>query len=309
MRPSLSFAALMMVFGMGACTHVPERDPERALFLDLERIVSTRERTVEWVIDESEAEYALPTLLRSVCKVKPEGRLRLKQWLDTEIESHGGSAEALYLNNGRDLDKVSDLLRLERVRSMLVYAQARADKCPFWLHEQEHFAGIHSDARRIVLYLESNGGGWVVFRGGQTFAGGGGSARVSVGFGMSERLTLLLGAEFGGQGIVGGQEDEEDEQQVSANLVVGVPFVARFVDASRLYDIELAAIALTNPQTDLFQPGGRVLIGTGLATPRIGAFMPSAVFMMGYEYYPAASGLPVTHLVRIGTRVGVDFDP
>ena len=312
-------AALLVLVWMSVaagCVHAPEEASERALYLDLERVVSTRERTVEWVVDRAEAEDALPTLLRSVCKVRPERRASLGRWLDAEIEAMGGSAEAVYLREGRDLDAAEEILRLERVRAMLRYADARAEEdCPFWIEQEEAFRGVHSDAERFVLYLESNGGGWVVFRGDRTYIGGGGSARVSAGFGLSDRLTLMIGAELGGQGIIGGESAGDDgeaaaEQEVAANFVVGVPVVVRAVDASRLYDLELAAIALTNPQSDLFQPGGRVLVGTGLATPRLGALMPTAVFMAGYEFYPAASGLPTTHLIRIGTRVGVgvDFD-
>jgi hypothetical protein len=42
---------------------------------------------------------------------------------------------------------------------------------------------------------------------------------------------------------------------------------------------------------------------------RSSAFMPYLVLWLGYEVHPARSGRPPTHSARIGTRVGVDWDP
>lgn len=298
-----------------ACVHLPDDPEARALFVDFERIVATRERTEEWVVDRAEFSDMLPGALRSVCQTHPKVRADLIAWIDATLATQGGSAEAVYnAQTDKDLDEVRDMLRLERIRGLLRYADARAaEDCPFWLKAADPFTGVHANTDRFIVFLESNGGGWLVFQGDQLRYGGGGAGRLSAAWGFGDRLTVMLGAEVGGSGLISAENADDAQDQAAADalaarLNVGVPLVFRFHDASRVYDVEVAAVSLIDPRSRDAQFGVRALVGGGLETPRIGAIMPSAVFLVGYEFYPSTDLLPTTHMIRIGTRVGVGAD-
>ena len=77
----------------------------------------------------------------------------------------------------------------------------------------------------------------------------------------------------------------------------------------RSFDVELAITHYFDDEGFDDAPGARFAIAYGFATPRLGSFMPYAVLFAGYEVYPGLPTDPVTHVFRVGTRVGVSFDP
>jgi hypothetical protein len=90
-----------------------------------------------------------------------------------------------------------------------------------------------------------------------------------------------------------------------------VPLVLRITNLSRILDVELAPNARWSPSDLRLPPGVRVGVAYGVSTVRVGPFMPTAMLYLRYEYLPASrDGIdPSEHLILVGTKVGVDFDP
>jgi hypothetical protein len=247
--------------------------------------------------------------MRSVCQVEAPARQRLLTWLQAQIASAGGPAEALYAHDpDADLDAV---LTLERVRAVLVYAEDHAHECPFWLKPTPHFDGVHTDARRLVLLAESVGGGGTIISGGTVRLGGGGGGRVSLGVGINSRYTLALGAEVGGIGsFTTANADGSGGRTLVGRFNAAVPLMLRITHLSRLIEFEVAATARWSTTDIRLPPGFRAAIGYGLTTMRVGAFMPTATLRLSFEILPASgTSLPPEYLVLIGTKVGLDIDP
>ncbi|RLB61898.1 MAG: hypothetical protein DRI90_10320 [Deltaproteobacteria bacterium] len=297
---------LTLILGPG-CATLPTDHVQRSLYSDTRQVVDTRQR-IGWVIDRTEYEGAAPSLLQSVCQVHLEKRIELLDWLDSRIEEEGGPAEAAYRREGEDLDAIDELLTLERMRGALEYADALTnDDCPFWLEPDEDFDGIQTDTFRFVLLAESFGAMSLILRGGVQL-GGGGALRILPGYGLNDRLTLAGGIEIGGSGALSGVGTDE-KQEIVARPTGALPVLLRVHDDTWVYDLELAALTQYYEDSLSFPPGGRIAVGGGIKTVRIGSIMPIAVGFVAYEIEPAYRDLPVSHAFRIGTRVGIDYDP
>lgn len=307
MNPIHAATALFALTLMG-CATLPPEPVESALYQDLRRVIETRERA-GWVIDRPEIEDASIVALPSVCQVEPARREALATWLEAQIEAAGGPAKEAYFARGQDLGAVSENLTLERVHRLLTHTASIADQdCPFWLPPDPDFNGIQSDSDRFVLLLESRGGGELLLGSeGEVSFGGGGGGRLLTAWGIGDRITFGFGAEIGGGGAI--SESDSGNQEVTATFLAGVPFLLRFRDMSRLYDIEIASTVFFTPDGLVTSPGVRVMFGAGLSTERVSAFMPTAVVQLGYSFHPAALDLPALHILHIGTRVGIDIDP
>jgi hypothetical protein len=115
-RPVLRSSCVVAVgLALAGCgTTLPSEPATRALYLDLRRVVETRQRT-EWVADQAEVASLASTTLRSACAATADTRASLETWIDGELN-----------------------------------ARARAvGECPFWLHPEARFARVHGDARRF----------------------------------------------------------------------------------------------------------------------------------------------------------------
>jgi hypothetical protein len=305
-RAMVLASLLTLVLGLG-CATLPDDHVQRSLYNDLRQVVDTRQR-IGWVVDRTEYEGAAPSVLQSVCQVPQEDRIELLDWLDARIDEEGGPAEAAYRREGEDLDAVKELLTLERMRGALEYADALSnDDCPFWLEPDQEFDGVQSDTYRFVLLAESLGGMSLIFRDGVQL-GGGGALRLLPGYGFTDRFTLAMGLEIGGSGAVSGVGTDE-EQEIVARPTGALPLVLRMHDDTWVYDLELAALTQYYKDSVSFPPGARIALGAGIKTVRIGSIMPIAVGFLAYEVEPAYRDLPVSHSFRIGTRVGLDYDP
>ncbi len=271
-------------------------------------IVETRAR-VDWVVDRHEIAAVASTLMQSACRVPPEARDGLRRWLDDRIEALGGSARGVYEQSGGDLEAAEELLTLERVRDAAAYADRHAHvDCPFWLEPDPGFAGVQASARRFVLMAESMGSLQVLVDDGEAFVGGTGVGRILPGWGVDDRLTLALGAELGVASTF--PKGDDGGRSVKPVLAGGVPLLFRVHDETLRYDTEVAFVARA-PEDALSDPrfGVRLAHGIGVATLRIAGVMPYAVLWAGYTWFPPADGLGAQHVVRFGTRVGVDWDP
>jgi len=297
-----ALAALLL----GGCMGLPRRPAERALYVDTRKVVEVNER-LGWEIDRHEIADAVPTLLPSVCQTEPEARLGLGRWLAARIVEEGGSAEARYRDNGHDLEEVRHLLRLERTRDLLeAAAEASAEDCPFWLEPDSDFPGRHGSARRFTLVLESIGGAGLVIRGDDVALGGTGGGRVLGSFGLGDRLALAVGGEVGV--VAAFPEDADGNRTLVGNFAGAVPVLLRLRNSLSVVDLEAAPV-FRYSGGHLRSPGARLSIGYGLSALRGGGFMPHALLWIGYEWQPPRDGNPAEHSLRLGTKVGLNWDP
>lgn len=303
----MRLGVLCCAFAAG-CATLPNDPVERALYSDLRQIVDTEER-VGWVIDRYEIQEVAPAALQSVCQVSEEHRFSLLDWLDQRIDEEGGPAEEAYEREGQDVTEIEEILTLTRMRAVLSYADERAaDECPFWYKADPDFDGVQTDRHRFIALAESIGGLMLIARSDGVFLGGGGGLRVLPGYGFSDRLTLALGLEVGGSGAVSQDPNNEGEQTFTARPGGAIPLIIRFHDDTWVYDIELAGLAQYHDDT-ISPPGVRAAFAVGIGSVRIGSIMPMGVGFIGYELNPAFHDLPTSHAIRIGTRVGINYDP
>jgi hypothetical protein len=289
--------AVVWLFVTASCATMPKDPVQRALYADARQIVETQERT-GWRIDRYEIEDVAPTLLPSVCQVQEEKRLELLDW-EVAFEREGGE----------DIDDINDeILTLERMRDALTYADEHAaEECPFWLKPDPEFAGVQTDTDRFVILAESFGGLSLIYQG-QVLFGFGGAFRLMPGYGVTDRLTIALGIELGGSGGVSGVGSDA-EQKLTARPEGAVPLTFRLHDDTWIYAFEVAGLTQYHDGHVAWPPGVRGLFGVGIGSVRIGALMPFALGFLSYEYFPAFRDLPESHGVRLGTSVGVNFDP
>lgn len=284
------------------CTTLPHRPDTRALYVDLRKAVELSE-DVGWVVDRLELQDSLEDALRSVCQVTPDTAETLSDWLVTRIEEEGGPAEAQYLEYGEDAS-IGEVLTIERTHALLRLAQTqRAEDCPFWLQPDPEFRGVENDGDRTVALFESQGYGAILIQGDDSDLSGGGGGRLLLGRGLSPRMTLAAGIEVGGSGALNTGNTDLD---ISINGAV--PVVLRIFDVSRVFDLEVGPIARF-ADGGSFIPGVRASIGGGFSAMRRGEFMPYVLLWLGYEGHGLFRDEQVTHSLRIGTRVGFDWDP
>ncbi len=303
MRVIGACAALAVV----GCVTLPEPPAERALYFDLRSIVETETR-IDWVLDAHEIEQAAPAIMTSACQATPDTRLALSGWLDTRLAAEGGTARQIWEASGGDLDAAHEALLIERISAALRYADAHQPDCPFWLRPDPDFDGVQTNTHRLVIFAESMGSGQLIIQGGDAAIGGTGIGRLIPAVGITDRLTLGIGAELGVASTF--PRTENGARSVKAVATGGIPILARFSDGTFRYDVDLGAVArATRNEYEGLRYGGRVALAFGVATLRIAGVMPYATIWAGYEYLAPGAGEPESHIIRAGSRVGVNWDP
>ena len=290
------------------CASLPDDRAERALYLDVRKIVSAEQRT-GWVVDRLELDHVAPLAMRSICQAEPEVRRRVLSWLDARVAEGGGSAKALWERSGRERSGgVDELLLLERVRMTVAAGDGNSEAdCPFWLPEDPEFVGVQASAYRFVLMLESRGGLFGLVRDGKVEFGGGGGGRILGAYGFDHRFSLALGVELAGGAFP--QESTDGGISLSTTFGTAVPLLLRTHLPGLLIDVEVAPVVWFTTRTAAFPPGLRASAGVGLPGLRSGAFMPYAMLWLGYEYHPPRGSQPEVHVFGLGTRIGLDLDP
>lgn len=300
----MRWVGLLFAVPLVGCATLPGTPVRRALYSDVRQVVETRER-IGWLADSYEIRNAAPTVLQSVCQVSEEDRVALLDWFDARIEAEGGPADVAFERTG-DLDDVEELLTLERMRDTLEHTDAMADtECPFWLKPDSEFAGVQTDTDRFILLGESGGGLSMIVRGDKILIGGGGGLRLMPGYGFTDRFTMAAGVELGG---TGGVSPGDEEPSLSARPHGGIPVLLRFNDDTWRYDLELTPL-VQYIEGQVNHPGFRIAPAMGISSVRIAGIMPIIMGMVAYEFNPAFNELPASHTLRLGTRVGFDFDP
>ncbi|MDB4988007.1 MAG: hypothetical protein JWN04_3185 [Myxococcaceae bacterium] len=303
------FVPLTCVSVLTGCAELPRQPTQRAYYIDARKALNGESR-VGWTVDRVEIEEASVQAEPSACHVAPAHRKALRSWVSERIAAEGGPAELQY-KGGVDVDELDDVIDLERTRALLdaIELHVPAD-CPFWVKPDEHFKGLHSTAKRWVLIAESMGAGSLSLVNRQVQAGGGGAARIFGGYGFSTHWMAAAGLEGGGDANLQKQNSKGGDTSLApqAAFRFGVPAILRLTDLDRIYDLELAAVARLSDGK--FTPwGARVGLAGGVAGLRRLGFMPSLQLWFGYEVYPAQNGLQAEHVLRLGTRVGVDWHP
>ncbi len=311
MRESIAAALLRVALCAAvaaACGTVQPADQQQAALYDDSRRIVQAEDTTQWIVDRIHIESLAPAVMQSSCQVGEQTRQGLIEWLDARVVALGGPAEKAWRERGRDKGEIADLLELERVRGLVAYAhqQAKTD-CPFWLEQDPSFGGLQGNAARLTLLLESRGQGNIAISDGDVGLGGGGGGRLLFGYGAELDLTIFSGIELGAAASFA--ENDAGKRELTASFAGAVPVVARFHDGASIFDIEVALAGRYNDPKDALDLGVRFALAYGLGTPRYGAFKPVGVLWIGYDYFPAQNGLEATHIIGLGTRVGINIDP
>jgi hypothetical protein len=290
-----------------ACATLPGPPTERALYIDARKALRAESR-LGWTVDRVEVAEASVQTEPSACHVSPARRAALRAWVDQRIAAEGGPAAEQFAR-GRSKGDLKEVIELERTRTVLAQLEAHmpAD-CPFWVKPSEDFEGLHTVSDRWVVIAESVGGGSLSFSNGNVEAGGGGAARVFAGYGIGTHLELALGVEAGGDALLQKQQDPDGTLQANGAFRFGVPAFLRVIDLDWAYDLELAAMSrLTNGE--LRPLGARVALAGGVVGLRRIGLMPALSLWLAYEIFPAQDRRAAEHVLRIGTKVGIDWDP
>jgi hypothetical protein len=302
-----AFRSTIWACAFAGCATLPSQPAQRGLYVDARKALNGESR-LGWTVDRVEIAEAAAQTEPSACRVLPRDRAALRAWLSQRIASEGGPAEQQY-RAGKDHDELDEVIELERTRALLddVELHLAAD-CPFWVKPDPAFEGLHSTSNRWLLIAESMGGGSLSFSGGRVVAGGGGGARIFAGYGIGPRWELALGVEAGGDAVLQKQQDGQGTLAAEGAFRFGVPMFLRVIDLDWLYDLELAAI--TRLRDGELRPwGARVALAGGVSGLRRIGLMPAIQLFVGYEIFPAQHGLDAEHVLRLGTKVGIDYAP
>jgi len=280
------------------------RHDAEALRRDLLSIVAIAEQQV-WNIDRYEIEDLMSKALVCVCRTTPAVRELTARILQDDIRSLGGPALDAWVKNGKDIDEISTLMTHERTAKLLDRARREADKdCPFHFESKTPYEERNRATHR--LFISTEGGGLLNtrFMNGEVFAGGGGSGRFMVGYGLDPDWSVRLGAEMGGAGLVDKSLATED---VNLDFYTAVPLVFRHRSMIWHQDIEVAGVAFGAPWNGTPRFAARVGGLIGLTYTRIGILQPWGGLKLSGEYAPKTSTDAAMTTIRIGFRFGINF--
>lgn len=300
--------ALFLVFLLIGCArNVPPTRPAAALYRDLERLVTVT-AAGGWGLDRREVDALLPAALDSLCRVEPLQREALRAWLDVEIERAGGPVESAWRRRGKKLGKVSDLLRLTRIRAVLGHAIVQADQdCPFWLEPDEGFAGRQISDDRFQLSFGGGGKAIAVVQGDRTDLNFGGAGRLLFGRTFGSRAGVYVGAELGASASF-----PKDDLGERSSLLFGFDLVTPVVYRHTLTNTYLEAEAgwvghVTEDDLTKIDHGVHVGVAFGGRATRRRFLFPGAALGLSYERTDSDDAPPL-HAVKLGFRVAFDWD-
>lgn len=303
-RVCLRLLLLLLVIAVSRPASASGAEGAEGLYLDLERIVAAQEAG-EWFYDAAALREIEQPLLESVCRATTEARSETRERL---VRERGAAGDPRRLMAARGWSsEAKDALSAERRLLALDHALAIAavPGCPFWVAPEHDFRGRQTDFRKWTLSLETGGGPQLRLTKGTLTFGGGGNGRLMVGYGFANRLSLLAGAEFGGNAMV---RPGTQASQFVINYLPAVPVVLRLHQPTFHVELETAPVALFQADDTRFSWGGRLGAGIGFITLRQRGFLPWAGIAGSYEYY-ASGARPAAHYLRGGLRVGIMWPP
>jgi len=295
--------ALLALFAAAAgCLHVPEGRADQGLYVDLRRGVGDRESD-GWGLDRVGVEQVASSTAESACAAGPEVRARVARWLDGEIGGAGGvpSTGARLLPSARR--------RVARVRAVLRWWEDNAGECASFGPPDPDFRGVESDRGRFVVIGDVVLGLVGFIRGGHFTTGPGLGYQLIPAYGITPRLTIGLGVEAGALTEFLTPPAGSKDHVLAGRFMLGVPLLVRFLDGASVFDVEAALSTRLDGIEPLWPPGFRVALGFGSAGMRTHGLMSTLVFWAGYEYQPPRDGFEAEHILRAGTRIGLDLAP
>lgn len=303
------YLALLAVLSTGCSTLGGLPAPgERGLYVDARQVVASAER-LDWVVDRLEVEAVRPEIMRSACHTPRAARRALRGWIGDRIADLGGPSVALHALHGEDAPGLSKVQHLERVALLLDAAERRVGECPYWIEPSADFAGIHADAMRWVLLAETMPSFQLLLAEGlETRFGGAGLGRLLVGRGLNHRWTVAAGFEMGLASVI--TLDEDDSLSITPAFALGIPALLRWNDGPLRADIG-ASFTGRSASADFSDPryGVRWSVAFGVATLRVLGVQPYVMLWTGHEYQFETGDQPGQHGLRVGTRVGFNWDP
>lgn len=302
MRRALLFFTFL---GTSACAYVRPPDPQAsALYRDLERLVTLTD-SAGWDLDRLEVEGMLPDALQSFCRVEPAKREALLDWIDLRIAELGGPVEVAYVERGRELGEVTELLEVTRIGMVLRRSFASSTECPFWLEPDAEFAGEQLADDRFLLSLAGGGKGMLVAQAGRADLNFGGAGRVLFGRGFGEHWTVFTGVELGA--VASFPRNADGRGNLVLGLDVVVPLVVRYRLVNFYFEGEAGYLARGTEERLTPESGVHVGLAGGVqASKRLWA-IPGVGFAVTYERTFPGDGVPALHMVKVGARVGIDI--
>jgi len=271
------------------------------LLTDLERIVTTTEG-VGWFLDEEAFRTVVPSLLESVCRASSAARSEALERIRARARL-AGEPHAVYAAQGGESARFQQSLSLDRQLRSLELAVARAGTdCPFWVPVSSGFQSRQTDFARWTLALETGGNLQLRQTEGRWTFGGGGLGRVLSSYGLSEHVSFLFGAEFGGGAML---RPGAPQTEFVINYFPAIPLVLRVRDVNWRYDVEVGPVALFQADNVRLSYGARVGTSIGLLALRIRNVLPWAGLAATYEYYFPGGGRAAQHFIRGGLRIGI----
>ena len=309
-RPYLLSVLLSVLLpGLLSARPLPRPHPtpqETGLLLDLMAVTQYQAR-LDWASDASALTAMRPRLIELACGVERASLERLGARLKAEVEEVGRTEDrwraAVARGERPSLSDYSDDLERERALMALTYAQGALSECPFWESASPERLGVHRDAGRAQLVLETMGSAQLVLRGDSASVGGSGQGRALVVWGASLNAGVGAGVEVGAASTF--PKDARGQRSVKAMWAAGLPLLARWWVGNLRLDTELALVArLPDGALGDALVGYRVAQGVGVSTLRLAGFLPHVMLWVGDESYYGAEPAQV---VRVGTRVGVSW--
>lgn len=279
---------------------LPPRGTQDALYRDLERLVSLSD-SAGWQIDRLELDGMLESALQSVCRVDTASTAALADWLDVRAQELGGPVERAYVDSGRDLDAIEDLLEVDRIRMLLRHAENhRDDDCPFWIEPEAKFHGEQIFDDRFLLFLAGGGKGIFVEQGGHADISFGGAGRLLIGRSFGARITAYVGLEGGAVASF-----PRDENGGRSNLVLGLdgvaPLVVRYRFVNTYVEGEAGWYGRITEDTKRIESGYHFGVAVGGQTSKQLSFFPGIGIAASYEH---ARDLQT---VKVGLRVSAEL--
>lgn len=269
---------------------------------DVDHLVQITEQA-NWLIDAEELAGLQTDILLIVCPASSALRQNTHSALKSRSAKHG-QIEVLYTQADQEVSEIAVPLRHHRALLLYESGLVRAEKdCPFWMPHKPVYIEQHRPTEQLLLGFDGGGMFNVLPFGDPLRFGFGGSSRLSLGYGVSERFVLRMGFEFGGAGLL---DKDIEVAEVEAQFYAGVPIAVRYLWDIWFIEGDLGPIAMGLPWKEAPDYGGRFSTMFGFSSAKISKVQPWAGLRFSTDYLPA-NGLSDGFIFRSGFRFGIDY--
>jgi hypothetical protein len=266
-------------------------------------LVSIAEKRI-WQVDHYEIDGLMNNALLCVCVADKHTRSAARERLGQLLSDHGGDVRKAWLKAGEKLSEIDELLTIHRTRVLFERSVSESKmRCPFFLSQSSTYNERHRMTDRF--FMATQGGGLLNIRfADQLRAGGGGSGRLDLGYGVGPNWSLRVGPEFGGAGLL---DESLNTNDIDLDFYFALPITMRHRGLMWHQDLELAPVALGAPWRDSMRWAVRIGGLLGLTYSRMGRIQPWGGLKVSAEHAPAYEDEAALTTVRVGIRFGVDI--